>query len=383
MGGIPPLEHIEIHGLTSLRSLRLDLSTPVTVLIGPNGAGKSNIVGAFELLGRIVDGQLQDYVVRRGGFDRLLFAGPNASENPQRVSLEVWGTARDSLKNGYNAQLAPGRDDRAVIKETVYFHDTTKHPGPWDNTLEPGRESSLTEAAAGRYVDDSTAGTARYVQELLSGCRVFHFDDTSDEAPPKRVATIGDDLTLRQDAANIAPLLLRIREEHPEEFRRIVRAIRTVAPFFDDFVLRPITGDRIQLRWRQQANDRVFTASELSAGTLRFICLVVLLLQPDLPATVVLDEPELGLHPFAIHQLASLLHGATRDDRRVILATQSVTLLSQFSLEEVAVVERFDNATQVSRLDAEQLSGWLDDYSLGTLWEMNLLSGRPAPEALR
>jgi predicted ATPase len=94
----------------------------------------------------------------------------------------------------------------------------------------------------------------------------------------------------------------------------------------------------------------VFSADNLSDGTLRFVCLAVLLLQDNKPGTIVLDEPELGLHPFAIHQLAALLRRAA-EDRRVVAATQSVTLLEQFSVDEVAIVERTTEGTQLQRPD--------------------------------
>jgi predicted ATPase len=154
--------------------------------------------------------------------------------------------------------------------------------------------------------------------------------------------------------------------------------VRTVAPYFDDFVLEP-EGGAIRLRWRERGLDSVFSANNLSDGTLRFICLAVLLLQDNAPGTVVLDEPELGLHPFAIHQLAALLRRAA-GDRRVVAATQSVTLLEQFSVDEVAIVERTSEGTQIHRPESDALEEWLGDYSLGELWEKNLLGGRPRPD---
>lgn len=157
-------------------------------------------------------------------------------------------------------------------------------------------------------------------------------------------------------------------------------AVRHVTPFFDDFVLVPSKNERIRLRWRQKGMDRVFSAREASDGTLRFICLATLLLGPDLPATVVLDEPELGLHPAAIGLLAEMTRVAGRNGHKVILATQSVPLLSHYGVEEVAVLERVDGATQARRPDPAQLEGFLEEYSTGNLWEMNLLGGRPAAE---
>jgi predicted ATPase len=173
-------------------------------------------------------------------------------------------------------------------------------------------------------------------------------------------------------------VLLRLRADDPSRYRRIVRVVRTVAPYFDDFVLEP-EASAIRLRWRERGLDSVFSAENLSDGTLRFVCLAVLLLQDNAPGTIVLDEPELGLHPFAIHQLAALLRRAA-SDRRVVAATQSVTLLEQFSVDEVAIVERTGTGTQIQRPDPQTLEQWLGEYSLGELWEKNLLGGRPRPD---
>lgn len=216
------------------------------------------------------------------------------------------------------------------------------------------------------------------VLRLLSGGRVFHFDHTSADAPPKRRVDPADDLTLAPDARNIAAVLQRLRDEAPPRYQRIVRTIRTVAPYFDDFVLEP-EQSWLRLRWREQGLHTVLSAENLSDGTLRFICLAVLLLQDAGPGMIALDEPELGLHPFAIHQLASLLRRAAQD-RRVVVATQSVTLLGQFSVEEIAIVERTIDGTQIHRPHPDALTQWLSDHSVGELWEKNLLGGRPRPD---
>jgi predicted ATPase len=191
---------------------------------------------------------------------------------------------------------------------------------------------------------------------------------------------VADNITLRNDAGNLAAVLLALQDNdvssHRAAYRRIVGAIRGVAPFFRDFVLKPTSSDRIQLRWRPVDSDAVFSADQLSDGTLRFICLVTLLLQPELPALVVLDEPELGLHPYAIVQLADLLRQAAVRSQ-VLLATQSVTLMNQFELADLIVVQRENGASTFTRPDPDKLSDWLDEYSLGELWEKNLIGGRP------
>lgn len=123
----------------------------------------------------------------------------------------------------------------------------------------------------------------------------------------------------------------------------------------------------------------LFGPHALSDGTLRFICLATLFLQPpeQLPATIVLDEPELGLHPYAIALLADMVRSAAQHTQ-VILATQSVTLVNQFEPEDILVVDRIQGKSAFRRLGKEEMASWLEDYGLGDLWEKNLLGGRPA-----
>jgi predicted ATPase len=371
VAGEVPLRQIKVSGLTSLGDAVLDLSSPVTLLVGPNGAGKSNVVDAFEMLGRVIDRQLNDHLLRSGGFAAILHRPTDPALTPSAVEIEVWGEWQADTSNGYKVRIEPGPEDLGLIRETTMFHDRSKHERPHETDLGTGRESRLRAQAA-------REAKASYVLHVVTGCRVFHFDDTSADAPPKRRVDPADNLTLAPDAQNIAAVLLRLRSDDPSRYQRIVRVVRSVAPYFDDFVLEQ-EGAAIRLRWRERGLDSVFSADNLSDGTLRFVCLAVLLLQDNSPGTVVLDEPELGLHPFAIHQLAALLRRAARD-RRVVAATQSVTLLEQFSVAEVAIVERTRSGTQIQRPDPGALEEWLSEYSLGELWEKNLLGGRPRPD---
>jgi predicted ATPase len=139
----------------------------------------------------------------------------------------------------------------------------------------------------------------------------------------------------------------------------------------------------IQLEWRQKDSDYPFLASHLSDGTLRFICLATALLQPSPPATMVFDEPELGLHPFALTLLANLFEvAARRTSQQVIVSTQSAPLVNEFEPEDVIVVERAEGESVFRRLDSAKLSGWLEDYTLGELWQKNVFGGGPRNEAI-
>ncbi|MBY8852595.1 AAA family ATPase, partial [Saccharothrix sp. MB29] len=256
----------------------------------------------------------------------------------------------------YEVALVPGSDDDFVFDYEHLAYDAA----PWTIAL-GGRETHLHRTD---LIDDSRfAELASDVVDLLRGCRVYHFHDTSRNAPVKRLVPTADNLSLSSDGGNLAAVLLALVESEDKgdlaAYRRIVGVIRQVAPFFRDFVLRPEKSDRVRLRWRQNDSDAVFSTNQMSDGTLRFVCLAVLLLHPKLPSLVVLDEPELGLHPYAVVQLAGLLRQASARGQ-VLVATQSVTLVNQFGIEDLIVVEREDGASTFARPDRERLAQWLE-----------------------
>lgn len=364
---------VVVEGYASIQSATVELGD-VTVLVGANGAGKSNFIAALELLGRIVDGELGLETGLRGGAQALIHAGPVPTSSI-RLHIEFSSAVADAT-NGYEARLLAAANDEFVFgTEAVYFH-RPDYSSPYEESLGSGhRESRLPEAAKA-----NPGRVASYVIGALRGCRVYHFQDTSRDAPVKQFGYTADNDTLRPDAANLAAFLLRLREHDAVHYKRILSAIRTNAPFFRDFVLAEEGGGRIRLRWTQTGVDATFPAEALSDGTLRYICLATLLLQPHPPALIALDEPELGLHPFAIAQLADMIASASTRSQ-IVVATQSVTLLNQFDLGAMVIVERDAGGSVLHRPDEERLREWLADYSLGELWEKNLLGGRPAPES--
>jgi predicted ATPase len=357
------IDSIGIEGYLSIRSAHVELRD-LSILVGANGAGKSNFISAFEMLGRIADHELGWYVgSERGGASQLMYGWTDGGQINLRVEFE---------RNGYEAMLAESANDEFVFAEEHAWFQGKGQELPYDVSLGRGhRETRLPE---------STERIAEYVLDLLHGCRVSHFHDTSHNAPMKRFADDGDNLALAPDAANLAPFLARLRAADPAGYQRILSAIQLVAPFFGDFVLDSESPGRMRLRWRQSDGPQAVKASALSDGTLRFICLATLLLQPEPPRLVVLDEPELGLHPFAIVTLAGMLRSAS-NRCQVIVATQSVTLMNQFEVDDLLVVDRLGGVSTFTRHDPERFRDWLDEYSVGELWEKNLLGGRPAREA--
>jgi len=362
-----PLERIQVKGFKSIRELDLRLRD-LNVFIGPNGAGKSNLIAVFHLLERIVNGGLQVYVGQAGGAESLLYLGRKTTSQIE-IALE-FGT------NAYHCTLVPTAEDSLIFEtEECSFHDRAHYSRPFSTSLGRGHKESLLHEAPKSaehpaIADDVLASMRRW--------RVYHFHDTSASAKARATGDLEDNAILRDDASNLAAFLYLLRQTRPAYYEQIVDTVRQAAPFFDDFDLQPsrLNPDKIRLEWRQRGTDTYFGPHALSDGTLRFICLATVLLAPDPPAMILIDEPELGLHPYAITLLAALLRSAAQRTR-VLVCTQSVTLVNQLTLDDIVVVDRQGQESVFTRPDAQALAAWLQEYGVGDLWEKNLLGGRP------
>jgi predicted ATPase len=368
------IQSVTIEGFKSIRSIeKLELK-PINILIGPNGSGKSNFLGVFTFLYAIREGRLQKYVIEAGGAEKILHFG---SKGSKRIEIEI---SFCNEKNKYRLVLAPSNDDNLYPEEELAcFWDKVKHPDrPYMEYL-----ASLANGKEAGISDPRSAKTASYVRDYLSSWRRYQVHDTSFSSPLRKTSNINDNGFLRQDGANLAAFLNLLHKKYPDSYRRIRKTIQQVAPFFDDFNLAPLAlnPDSIKLEWRHKSSDQYFDASSFSDGTLRFIFLATLFLQPvELrPSVILVDEPELGLHPYAIELLASLIKQASKETQ-VIAASQSSLLLDQFNAEDILVADRVDGATTITRLEPEPLAEWLKDYSLGQLWEKGELAGRPGKE---
>jgi predicted ATPase len=321
----------------------------------------------FHFLNRVAARELQIYVGTAGGADKVLHFGRKQSDH-LAVELEfVAGTNA----NGYRFQLLPTDEDRFIFQEeAIWYHDRIRYSQPLTNIVGRGHQES--------NLQESTEPIAAHVRADLGSYRIYHFHDTSAEARVKQTGNIEDNRRLQTDAGNLAAFLYRLKTSHEEHYRSLETAVRQIAPFFAGFDLERsrLNPEVIRLEWTEKGNDSTFTAHALSDGTLRFICLATLFLQPDPPPVILIDEPELGLHPAAIALLADLLQAAATRVQ-VLAATQSVTLVNQLTPEEVWVVDRAEGASVFRHLKAEDMSSWLEDYALGELWEKNLLGGRP------
>jgi len=365
------INRLTIEGFKSIRKLDDFELRPLNVLIGANGAGKSNFVEFFRLLRELMRRRLQLKVQKDGGPNACLYLGPKVTAD---LAAEVhFGSY------GYKIKLVPTADGRLIFEEEEVMPQSHVQNQIWLPAGSGHDETKITDFM-------KTCGDAQDLHRAVSSWVVYHFQDTSETAGVFHENQKNDNEHLRPDGTNLAAFLYRIREVEPVTYAKIRDLVRLVAPFFNDFKLRPMpeNTDLIRLEWLQRGSDYPFLARQLSDGTLRFICLVTAVVPNNFVycPTVLFDEPELGLHPYALVLLANLFQQTALLGRQVIVSTQSAQMLNEFDPEDVIVVERSKGGSVFRRLDSTQLSGWLEDYTLGELWQKNVLGGGPRNEAM-
>lgn len=372
------LNDIELKGYKSVNNdgQVLPVNDDVTVLIGANGVGKSNAVSFFQLLNYAMTGSLQTYIAENGFADAFLHYGSKTTDCI-KAKLRF---ADNNSHNEYAFRLAYAAGDILIYTHESISFQRTGQLKPFVLHLDAGRkESQLVEALKSEYKD-----TVNVFVNLLRNCRYFQFHDTTMDAKIRKKGFLGDNKFLRSNAGNLAAFLHGIKHRKNGEayYQRIVRYIQLVMPQFGDFVMEPtvVDGDYISLDWREKDSDHVFGVNQISDGTLRFMALATLLLQPPktMPSIIIIDEPELGLHPMAISILAGMIKKAS-EYAQVIIATQSPRLLDEFRADKVVVVER-DEARHTSifrKLSSQDLKEWEDEFTTSELWDKNVIGGRP------
>jgi len=363
------LSQITIRGYKSIRELNSFKMKNLNILIGANGAGKSNFIQMFSFLHNILALNLQNHVIKNGGSETFLYHGSKTTDS---ISLQF-----EFGQNSYECTLEPTSDQSLFFSsEKICYHDYN-YPSPCCTTIGSGhRESALqTDYSKSQYRRMSD-----YVINAIKSWKLYHFHDSGFTAKVKGLADINDNGFLRPDASNLASYLYYLKNSHKSHYDNITDLISQVAPFFDDFNLRPVPGNenQIRLEWSEKGSDSYYNAHSFSDGTLRFICLAVLLMQPEdkFPSVILLDEPELGLHPYAISVLADMIRFAALKTQ-VIISTQSVTLVNHFEPDDLIIVNREDGQSVFRRPPREMMEEWLENYALGDLWEKNLMGGRP------
>ena len=359
------LDQIKIKGFKSIKEADIPLGD-LNVLIGANGAGKTNFISIFKLLNNMIEGNFQKFITQGGGAENYLFFGSKITEH---IELFLQFGA-----NGYEVKFYQDNSNKLMFEKETCFFKGSDHKTPYKDVI--GKNHSETELL--EIVKNPKMTIGDHIIKNFKSWKSYQFHDTSETAKVKKPCQLNDNMYLRTDASNLAAFLYLMQEKHTANYEAIKDTVRLVAPFFDNFILRPdpFNEDMIRLEWREKGSDFPFLANQLSDGTLRFICLATVLLQPKLPSTIIIDEPELGLHPYAIKVLASLMKSASKK-AQIIVSTQSVPLVNEFEPEDLIVVDKIDKASVFKKVTGKELASWLEEYTLGELWEKNVLGGRP------
>lgn len=359
------IDKLSIKGFKSIQNLEEFPLGDLNVLIGANGSGKSNFVDYFRMLRELVEKRLQLWTARQGGADRIVTFG---IKETAKIESTIWFDL-----NKYAITLESTLDEKFIFSREMIYFEGLYYPSTWKYLGSGHKESYLKEKICQEKIADFT-------YKAISQWKVYHFHDTSDTSGVKKSSTLQDNEYLRSDASNLASFLYKLQQEFPESYENIRNTIQLALPFFGDFVLNPkklpTEEEQIRLLWKQKDNDYILWPSQLSDGALRFICLVVALLQPKPPSTMIIDEPELGLHPYAITLLGSLLRSVAKR-MQIIVSTQSVPLVNEFLIDDLIVVEQEQGKSIFKRYSEEDFTSWLEEYSLGELWQKNILGGRP------
>jgi predicted ATPase len=348
------MDYIEISGYKSIKNVRIDL-TPINILIGANGSGKSNFISFFDFLNRLYNKKLNEYIALKGGDNKILHKGKKTTDI---ISFKM---EFDNGKNGYSAKIQSGTDGFVFLRENLIYN---------------GNARDISKSGTEAHVKTTDNYRAKYVIKYLNGFRKYHFHDTSLNSPFTKHSSIENDIYyFYEDGMNLAAFMYNIHETNKIVYNRIIKNIQSIAPYFSDFYFAISKENILRLQWTDKYSDVIFGANDLSDGTLRFIALSVLFLQPDLPDTIIIDEPELGLHPYAISKLSGMIKSVSERGCQVIVATQSTDLISHFQPEDIITVDQIDGETIFNRLSSENLHQWLDDYTIDDLWKRNIISG--------
>jgi predicted ATPase len=424
-------DYIKIDGFRSFKKVELDLS-PLSVLIGPNNGGKSNFLDLMSLMAEAGQGHLSDGIASRGGFRSVAF-GFSWSEDILvefrfRAKRSMYGLAFPPLygelgsdvrfKLGLNFQpMAPvvtleeiteeptpqqpqpiqvmkrskdGCVFRPVDQDTGWGTQETKPPESEGHERKTVPLSILARALGAKRLESESELAIFQVKDLyryptpytllkeFQEWTLYRDINVGPEAPVRLPALLRPTTRLSEDGANLSPVLHTIKERHRDSWEEILELLRTAYPGFRDITIPGEGGDgKVVLRWYEEpyAKDGV-SVNLLSDGTLKFLCLIAILMTPAPPPLICIDEPELGLHPDWIKLVAEMMQSAAARTQ-LIVATHSPQIVAKLDPEQVIVTEKENGETHLRRLESRDLEKWLKEFNLSDLWLAGHFGGRP------
>ena len=377
-------ECLHVEGYRRLRSLTVDLR-PLNVLIGANGVGKTSLLEVFSLLGAGAEGRLEPRLASLGGLNEVL-----TRDRATHLGFDVRMTSAERAPLNYHLEIAPKGQSYQIVEEALTQHSDPLAPTPFKHIqargldvrystpkhkglLRPTWEHSPLETALSQ-VPKMYEEPERFRSRLAS-CGLYGLIDVSPRSPVRlpqamRPVTIpgpsGDDLV---------SYLFFLRESEPARYDVLTDTLEAAFPDFERLSFPPVAAGTLALTWTDVNFQSPMYMHQLSEGTLRFLWLAALLQSPSLPAVMLIDEPEVSLHPYLLCLLVSLLREASLRTQLVI-ATHSDRLIRFLDPAEVLVCDSTEGETTVTWADTMDLERWLADYTLDELWMMNVIRGR-------
>ncbi len=399
---------------------------PLNILIGPNGCGKSNLIEVIGLLSKLPDREPWSTVIETGGAREWIWKGKNPDREPPALSVKAAGQKYPQYppalgsgqlmslgdlmgvgeSNGnwtekrlsYSITLRERDNAFEVARETFaeldrWENDWLKPPSfereDWigrisssllpDTSTErfsnlPPQRSVLSLTGEGN-INSRVPHIRKLANELerISLHRDWIFGSGSEVRNPQPAGL--DSYHLERDSRNLAQILKAWRDRGEQTvFDRLVEMLRTFYEPTKD-VDTELLGTHLRIMIRETSGFNT-PATRLSDGTLRWLTLLIVLLDPTPPPVICIDEPELGLHPDMIPTLSDLLRDASARTQ-LVLTTHSRDLVECFSEEpeNVCVCEKSNGATEIRRLSSDDLKTWRKDYSLGELWSSGQIGG--------
>ncbi len=376
------IDQVRIQGFRSLADVEFLGIPKAAVLIGANGSGKSNFIRFFQMLSWMLGPRrLGEFVAMQGGADDQLFGGSkrspqmSATVTMQTTAIEPATMQPSLVRYDYRISLAQAQPDRLIFTEEAFRGPTDEN---WQYLGSGHTEAKIVEEISPYAPLANYRFTTQFIVSLLRSCSVYQFHDTSDGSNFKKRWDVEDNNQFLSHGGNLAAVLHRLEREDIKRFELICKHIGRILPGFDRFEIEESYG-KVLLRWKARGMDKTFGAHLTSDGSLRFFALVTLLNLPTemLPDVLLLDEPELGLHPAAIALIGGMIKALSKK-RQVIVATQSPLLVDAFGLDEIFVLDMEDGRTEFCKLALDDYRVWLDEScTSGELWQKNLLGGRP------
>ena len=370
------LKSIRLVNFYSFRDTTIELNRGVNVLVGINGSGKSNFFKVFELLQEAFNGRgLRRYILETGGINEILYQGERENDEITiELELSEPYIHLENLVNLHSFSFFY----RLTIKENQKEYSLIEKAWFGDTDVFLSQNGSQEPLIKQRFFQNEIDDNLEFggLREFLNPnyLKLYMQFDTRVEAKIRKPNLSIPEKTLSSNGSNLTQVLNTIKINNKKTYRKIIAALKNVNPHFKDFDFRPF-GTNFEMLLEEEGLNRSIHLSKVSDGTLRYLCLIAILLNVDGGEFIVIDEPETGLHPDMLYNLAEAIKEAG-ETATVVISTHSTQLLNYFDLQTVRVFEKdADNSTQVYAYTEGDFKGWYDTFQVGTMWRQGDIGG--------